>query len=79
MKSSELYISNLDLENYFNEVRKTTGEGLLSWDWIKYISYLVSINLIKSNADGYQLTNLGKSYIEFMFRSPSLIHELTNL
>lgn len=79
MKSSELYISNLDLENHFNEIRKAAGEGLLSWDWIKYISYLVSSNLIISNADGYQLTDLGKSYLEFMFRNPSLIHELTSL
>ncbi|WP_039045941.1 hypothetical protein [Plesiomonas shigelloides] len=72
-------ISNDTLIEHFNEIKNRNKEVFDTWDYIKYISYLVTVNLISSNNDNYTITVFGSSYLTFMSKNPQMIEGLNKL
>ena len=79
MSNNNGYIAKEDAHRHFSSTKELVGAALFDWDWIKYISYPVSHNLISEDLDGYKLTSLGRSYVSFMSKNPQLIDELAKL
>lgn len=79
MKNNSDYISKNDLQRNFLEIKNLFGEAYIDWDWVKYISFPVNNGLISDDGEGYKLTTLGRSYVQFMSRNPQLIDELAKL
>ncbi|EKF9628506.1 hypothetical protein O1C60_003783 [Vibrio cholerae] len=77
--TGENFILKSDVKNHFDEVKAHVGDAFNEWDWIKYVSYLVASGLLIDHNDGYQLTQVGTSYVKFMSRNPQLIDELGKL
>ncbi|UAY97098.1 hypothetical protein [Dickeya dadantii] len=73
------YISKEDALQYFDKTKSNNKEAFMDWDWIKYISYPVSNNLIYEDDNSYKLTPIGRSYVAFMSKKPQLIDELVKL
>ncbi|ELV8719597.1 hypothetical protein QNE87_004250 [Vibrio vulnificus] len=73
------FILKSDVKSHFEEVKAHVGDAFNEWDWIKYVSYLVTSGLLVDHNDGYQLTQVGTSYVQFMSRNPQLIDELSKL
>lgn len=67
------------MKRYFKDVQQSYPEGLGEWDYVKYLSYPLSVGLLISSDDGYKLSKFGKSYIDFMRRNIQFIDELSNL
>ncbi|VXA82147.1 conserved hypothetical protein [Aeromonas veronii] len=68
-----------ELQSYFEQIKSHAGDAFNEWDWIKYVSYLITSGLLIDHNDGYQLTLVGISYVNFMSRNPQLIDELGKL
>ncbi|EKF9299185.1 hypothetical protein O1D55_003516 [Vibrio cholerae] len=73
------FVLKSEVQSYFEEVKAHVGDVFYEWDWIKYVSYLVRSGLLIDHNDGYQLTQVGTSYVKFMSRNPQLIDELGKL
>ncbi|EKO3969587.1 hypothetical protein EF707_10085 [Vibrio fluvialis] len=73
------FILKSDVKSHFEEVKAHVGDAFNEWDWIKYVSYLITSGLMVDHNDGYQLTQVGASYVQFMSRNPQLIDELGKL
>lgn len=73
------YIRKEDALYYFDEIKNDNKEAFSNWDWIKYISYPVSNELIYEDDNGYKLTPMGRSHVAFMSKNPQLIDELAKL
>ncbi|CAH7377454.1 conserved hypothetical protein [Vibrio chagasii] len=73
------FILKSDVKSHFEEVKAHVGDAFNEWDWIKYVSYLITSGLMVVHNDGYQLTQVGASYVQFMSRNPQLIDELGKL
>lgn len=72
-------ISKEGASNFFELTKNKNKEALTDWDWIKYIAYPVSNNLLDEDGNGYKLTILGRSYMAFMSKNPQLVDELAKL
>ncbi|MDF7660454.1 hypothetical protein PUG81_15930 [Erwiniaceae bacterium L1_54_6] len=68
-----------DAYKHFDIIKKNNKEALADWDWIKYIAYPVSNDLLYEDDNGYKLTPVGRSYVVFMSKNPQLIDELAKL
>lgn len=65
------------VESYFNNVVQPNIESFKAWDVDKYLSYPISEGLIFLDDNGFRLTELGESYIEFLRCNTDYISELT--
>ncbi|OYD24986.1 hypothetical protein [Oceanimonas baumannii] len=79
MANNAGYIAKEDAHRIFISAKEAVRDGLLEWDWIKYIAYPVSNGLMSEDGDGYKLTPLGKSYVAFMSKNPQLVDDLAKL
>lgn len=64
---------------YFEEQVKKNNSAFTGWDYIKYISYLISSGLIEHDGSNYKLTVIGNAYIKFMRKNPQHIASLVSL
>lgn len=72
-------ITQGEIENYFKLVSSKHPDALQSWDYLKYLSYPVTAGLMVYSQGSYQLTEFGKSFVDFMRMSPAIIDDLANL
>lgn len=73
------FISKNEVQSHFEKVKSHVGTAFYDWDWIKYLSYLITSDLLVDHDNSYQLTQFGESYVKFMSRNPQLIDELRKL
>lgn len=57
--ANDNFILKSDVKTHFEEVKTYVGDAFNEWDWIKYVSYLVTSGLLVDDKDGYQLTQVG--------------------
>lgn len=79
MSGNDGYICEEDAYIHFETTKKNNKEAFMDWDWIKYIAYPVSNELIYKDDNDYKLTSIGRSYVAFMSKNPQLIDELAKL
>lgn len=79
MSKNNDYVSKEELKNHFETIKEVTGDTFSEWDWIRYIAYPSSTGLLTDEGDGYKLSKLGRSYVQFMNKSPQLVDELSKI
>lgn len=79
MANNSGYINQEEAQHNFLQFKNIAGDALSNWDWTKYIAYPMSSGLITYEDNKYKLTELGKSYVDFMSRRPQLVDELAKL
>ena len=73
------YVSIDDIKKHFSMVSLNNPEGLAGWDYAKYMAFPISAGIVQSSPNGYKLTKLGTSYVQFMRKNLQLIDELAKL
>ncbi|MAD89365.1 MAG: hypothetical protein CMK64_06635 [Pseudoalteromonas sp.] len=73
------FITKNEVQSYFEQNKNHVGDAFREWDWIKYVSYLITSGLLIDHEGGYKLTQVGRSYVKFMSRNPQFIDDLGKL
>lgn len=63
----------------FESTKAAYKDAFSDWDWIKYIAYPVSNELMVEEDTGYKLTAIGRSYLSFMSKNPQMIDALAKI
>lgn len=79
LRDSEESIKAAGVEGYFRNIASTSPSAFQKWDYTKYLAYPVSAGLIEYKDGSYQLTDFGKSFVDFMRMNPKLIDELAEM
>jgi len=69
-------LSSKEAQQRFIQVVSDSPYAFVAWDYVKYLSYLISTNLIEYKAGTYLLTPFGVSFVDVMRANPRLIKDL---
>lgn len=64
---------------YFKKVKELFSDAFSDWDLVKYIAYPVSNGILVIEGGSFNITTMGRSYINFMLRNPHLVDGLVKL
>lgn len=79
MRDGKNNFKAIEIERYFKEMAIKYPSAFENWDYLKYLSYPISVGLLAYQNGNYQLTNFGEAFVDFMRMNPNLIDDLANL